>query len=294
MNDHYRSVAELEEEALATARRYPDSCKLLELPERSCEGRRVLALAIGDSLAPRIVVTAGVHGSELLNGDLALQLAHTLCSKGDLGLGALIVPIVNPDGRAYAQTPARGGNWRRNRNPRGPVDLNRNFDFCWSSGIGSVSATDSAIYNGASPLSEPEARNLRYVLEANVIGVVDLHSHGERILYPWGNELVEPMSHSEVELHRRLAIAVCRGIGSAGGPSYDVLAAKDHYPSSGTFRDYAYQRLRERGGRAFAFTIETARTLHPARDEAAKVMAHVTAGLVELIAATEDPSSTDQ
>ncbi|MCI4060391.1 carboxypeptidase, partial [Bacillus cereus] len=55
--------------------------------------------------------------------------------------------------------------WRKNRNPNHTnggnylgVDINRNFDFLWNSGIGTSDNPAVIIYKGTAPFSEPETR----------------------------------------------------------------------------------------------------------------------------------------
>ncbi len=70
------------------------------------------------------------------------------------------------------------------------VDLNRNYDFLWDSGIGTSTNSGTEIYRGKSPNSEPETRNVVEVLNKNqnIICVVDVHSYQQTILYPWGDD----------------------------------------------------------------------------------------------------------
>jgi len=65
------------------------------------------------------------------------------------------------------------------------VDANRNFDFLWSSGIGTSADPEQLIHKGPAAFSEPESRNVRWLLDTHEhIGyLVDVHSYGELILY---------------------------------------------------------------------------------------------------------------
>ncbi|NJL75266.1 MAG: zinc carboxypeptidase, partial [Saprospiraceae bacterium] len=77
------------------------------------------------------------------------------------------VPVVNPDGYVYNQStnPNGGGMWRKNRrNNTGScegVDLNRNYDWMWSSTTGSSGDTCNDTYRGTAPFSEPESQAIR-------------------------------------------------------------------------------------------------------------------------------------
>jgi len=100
-------------------------------PEASIEGRRIRAVKIGDrtrSARPGILVIAGAHAREVVNPDMLLMLGLQLCKavtdKAGLTFGGknygadqlrtliertdlYFVPLVNPDGRAFALSPKR-------------------------------------------------------------------------------------------------------------------------------------------------------------------------------------------
>ena len=123
-----------------------------------------------------------------------------------------VVPIVNPDGRNFAE---EGYLWRKNTNPNPPpgeypapfpeygIDLNRNFSQKWGEIEGGSSNDPSNFdYRGVAPFSEPETQAVRdYVtslfpvqkapgdFEAapdDATGVfLDVHSFGNFALYPF-------------------------------------------------------------------------------------------------------------
>jgi murein tripeptide amidase MpaA len=107
-----------------------------------------------------------------------------------------VFPDVNPDGKNYSQT--RDVWWRKNRNPNTTaghhttpgVDLNRNFDFLWDSGIGTSSNPTNPVYKGESAFSEPETCNVRHLLDTyqDIGYFVDIHSYGRLIMYSWGDD----------------------------------------------------------------------------------------------------------
>ena len=136
-----------------------------------------------------------------------------------------IVPCVNPDGRAFSMQPGDTPGsfphsmWRKNRRDNGDpqcmgVDLNRNFDWIWdfktathpdawaenqtpySYCQGYVNTTDSICddrYHGDKPFSEPEARNVRSVLDAHshIRIFVDLHGVLGKVMTPWADDEVQ-------------------------------------------------------------------------------------------------------
>jgi len=97
-----------------------------------------------------------------------------------------VFPNVNPDGKIYSQSHdnptsnQQGVWWRKNRNPgfvpngddpnhHTGVDINRNFNFLWNSGIGTINETEgnnmSETYKGRAAFSEPETKNVNYLLD---------------------------------------------------------------------------------------------------------------------------------
>ena len=96
--------------------------------------------------------------------------------------------------------------WRKNRRPaprgRGArsigVDLNRNFPMMWRFdrhfAPGTVESShlpsDFETYVGPRPASEPETRNVIWLLDRypQIRYFVDLHAYGETILHSWGTD----------------------------------------------------------------------------------------------------------
>ena len=167
---------------------YSALTELITLPEQSVEQRTIHALKIaGGSAQSRrgILLIGGVHARELVNPDLLVTFATRLLQAYTNGTGLsfgpvsysktlvklivdtvdlFILPLVNPDGRAFAQSPAGDPMWRKNRAPNQGlpckgVDLNRNYDFLWSSGIGTSGSACTDVFKGSTAFGEPETRN---------------------------------------------------------------------------------------------------------------------------------------
>jgi carboxypeptidase T len=104
------------------------------------------------------------------------------------------VPCVNPDGYIYNVTndPEGGGLWRKNRRDNGDgtfgVDLNRNYGHEWGfDNQGSSSNSNTDIYRGPSPFSEPETRMLRDFCLAHDFKIsLNYHTFSNLLIYPWG------------------------------------------------------------------------------------------------------------
>jgi hypothetical protein len=138
-----------------------------------------------------------------------------------------ILPVANPDGRAFAQSSASRNMWRKNRRPRPVtavcvppengvgVDINRNFDVGWdfnkyysAAAIATMNAgilatlgvsadpCDFQVYHGPAPVPassprdiEPETRNIMSLLnDKDIEFYMDVHSAAGAILFPWGLE----------------------------------------------------------------------------------------------------------
>jgi len=205
--------------------------------------------------------------------------------------------------------------WRKNRRPAGPsaadcprgggngpgVDINRNYDFLWdyptkfSAAAPVMTSVDpcSEIYRGPNAASEPETRNVRWLLDSypTVGFFIDIHSFGEDILYNWGDD-DDQTTDSSMNFHnpafdgRRGIPDNTRGgdpqkyreylptadlttlttlgntmrdaIHAAHGRNYAVKGAVGLYPTSGTSDDYAYSRgfLDTSKSKVLGYTIE--------------------------------------
>jgi len=123
-----------------------------------------------------------------------------------------VAPMVNPDGYALALTlPADELAGRKNASPtatcalpnRAGVNLNRNFDIVWDFQTCYAPVNDVATssdpcdpnYSGVTPgpligapFSEPEAANVKTLLDEGIEYYIDCHMYGPTILYSWGIE----------------------------------------------------------------------------------------------------------
>ena len=222
----YLNVEELAAGTEILAETYADRAELIRLPNRSVEGREVLALALGDACStdrPTAIFIGGVHAREWIPPDALFYLAADLLEARAEGKGLrygaaaflandiaslfrdlqrVSLPCANPDGRLCSQTVKPW--WRKNRStnqlPGGGecrgVDLNQNFDVAWdfrrTFAPDSVSASDDpchpALYVGPSPASEPETRNIVWLFDAyrETRWCHDIHSAVPAVFYGWG------------------------------------------------------------------------------------------------------------
>jgi len=205
----------------------------------------------------RVLITTGVHGKELAPPEAVLnylrklleayrdghpisvaaftdRISHLTFPAFELSLGSVksiiedldlfVVPLVNPDGRAFELAlnpllkpdgtfnPVPGGSglqWRMNRrqnpgtNPANPlctgVDINRNFEIAWKTEQYYTNPTnnvdsfkdpcDSDSYRGPFAASEPETQNIvELVTTQSIQFLLDIHAHAGAIFYPWAIE----------------------------------------------------------------------------------------------------------
>lgn len=325
---------------------YPSFTQLIALPEPSVEGRVMRALRIRGGSGSRngVLVVAGAHARELINPDALVGLAYKLCWAYDNqvgitlggkvwsateirvlvdGLDIFILPNMNPDGREYVRTTDPW--WRKNRGlnadgTRG-TDLNRNYDFLWPWPIGQTSGVPGAeTYHGSAPFSEPETRNIRWLLETypDITSFCDVHSYSELILYPWGDDdsqstdatqnflnpawdglrgirgtgYAEYIPASDNTRFAAIATRIRQAIAAVRGRQYTVEPSVDLYPTSGVGHDYAYSRVFRIGAKrkVWGFSIESNRAtsgsqfgFQPPYDEALKVSLEVQSGLIQLM-----------
>lgn len=321
---------------------YSSLTELITLPEQSVEQRTIHALKIANGTGPArrgVLLLGGVHAREVVNPDLLVTFATRLLQAYVNGTGLsfgpvtyskalvklivdtvdlFILPLVNPDGRVFVQSPAGDPMWRKNRNPNPGqpckgVDLNRNYDFLWSSGIGTSGSACSDVFKGVTAFSEPETRNVRHLLDSrpDIMCLADIHSYAELVLYPWGdddNQSTDPAMNFQnpafdgqrgvhgtgyreyIDSGDETWFATVGGgvrdsIAAVRGRTYKVQQGILLYPTSATVHDYAYSRhlVQATNRTVMGFTIETGREFQPPWSEAEQIIEEVQAGLVVLL-----------
>ncbi len=351
---------------------HPDLVSLIELPNKTWEGRlcRAVHVHVGNTSGSTIVknsdrigilITGGMHAREWGGSDVCIDFLLNLLNAYTNNIPLIygettfppsqlkkmlestdlfVFPDVNPDGKIYSQTnddpnlppDEEGIWWRKNRNPtpvpngddqryhRTGVDINRNFDFLWSSGIGTVNSNGtqrSQTFRGTAAFSEPETKNVKYLFDTynNIRYYVDIHSYGEMILYSWGDddnqsmdpkmnfrnprydgvrgvprdldykEFIETQDENNMKtLANRMNYALER----VRGRKYRVQQAVGLYPTSGTSDDYVLSRhimSETKNQKIYGFTIEFGKEetgFIPPISEMENVIKEVSAALTEL------------
>lgn len=302
--------------------------KAFKAPFMTHENRTVYGAIVGEK--PRVFLQSGIHARERGGPDhllyfvgdlLRAREANTGISYGNQSYsaedvkkassaGLVIVPVVNPDGVAFDQE--SGSCWRKNRNPKSfdgnensiGVDLNRNFAVLWD--VKKLLNSDpetqvftgsddpnEEVFHGTGPLSEPETRNVDWVMEQHdqLSWFVDLHSFSGMVLYAWGDDdpqstdkrqnfanidfdgkrgLIgdkdkdkiygEFMEEADLDAQRPLAARMGTKMSLAGEVPYKEQQTASVYPIGGASTDHAMGKYMNRTGlgmkRLQALTIE--------------------------------------
>jgi murein tripeptide amidase MpaA len=359
----YLNVVEVESAMAALASAHPTLCEVITLPNATFEGRTSHALRIGKTAGAGtrlgILFLGSVHASEWGGADICISFAADLIEAASTGAGlsyggksfnaamvqrivskldVYVFPCVNPDGRAFTQQPSAPW-WRKNRNPaasggdpaRIGVDVNRNFDFLWdfatkmdASAPGASADPASINFHGASPGSEPETRNVVWLLDSlpNVGWMMDIHCHKGDVLYSWGDD--QDQSDDPTRNFRNPAWDGQRGLGSDAyseyiraadldtattavgrfaaaltavrGTVYAVTPSWDLYPTTGASDDYSFSRHITDATKAkvIAYTLEYGLDSRPEENQFVpvpsvmdEIIREVTAGMLELCLATQ-------
>lgn len=343
----YHNVTEIEAAIANVAATYPSVAQRIVLPEASFEGRTISALRLGTD-APTAVdgllFICGQHAREWVPPEVALEFVadmadayvnnHALSYGGKSYTAAqvrsildtinvFVVACVNPDGRHYSQN--TNPDWRKNRNTSHHatchgVDLNRNYDFSFDlnkyflPGI-TVTSDDpcngAQLYQGPSPFSEAETRNVRWLLDTypRINRFIDIHGYIGDIYYPWcndenqsvdaamnwrnaaydhqrgddGDAYREYITPGDLATHQYMANKLHAGIQPVRGQSYRVTQSFTLYATAGSASDYAWSRHQAdwTRPRVEGYTIEhEASAFQPPLAEKDQIVAEVTSGLI--------------
>ncbi|KHO00909.1 zinc carboxypeptidase [Metarhizium album ARSEF 1941] len=236
----------------------------------SFEEREISALRVGlppnvDPTKPRktIVVTGGLHAREWISTSTVNYVAWSfitsfgkerMITKLLQEFDMVFVPVLNPDGVEYSWQVDRL--WRKSRQQtnlrycRG-LDLDHAFGYEWD---GSQMQADpcSEGYGGEQPFQAVEAMQLaswarNETLNNNVkfVGLIDLHSYSQQILFPYAFSCqAMPPNLEKLE---ELAAGIAKAIRLADGESYSVMSACEGATAR---QDQSTSRIESGGGSA--------------------------------------------
>jgi len=183
---------------------YPNLMTARDSVGYTIEGRPLWMVKISDNPnideeEPEIFINALIHAREPMGLEASLRFMSYLCDNygtdpyvTDLvdNREIFFVPVTNPDGYEYNRitNPNGGGMHRKNRNPSGNVDLNRNWGYMWGyDNSGSSPDPWDETYRGMAAFSEPETNSLRqFIISREFSVILNLHSYGNVFLYSWG------------------------------------------------------------------------------------------------------------
>jgi hypothetical protein len=318
--NHYYNADEVASAGRSLTGQFRGLAQTFALDHETHDRARPLGLRVGNAAQPNrpvFMIVGGLHGIEWGSSEIILNLASDLLQGQAVGLDygngiqysapqvqavlqgldLVLVPLLNPDGRAFSQT--SGEVWRKNRRPPGQrgghfgVDLNRNFDFLFdladnAAGV-TVSASDdesSWFYRGPTAFSEPETRNVKALVEQTEPDwFVDLHSGARCVVYPRSVAPAHapPLPPQDVQAHVHLATRYAQAVAGVSGSAPDVSPGFDLVAASGTSHDWVYARARP-GGAAptLAFSIEWSVEQVPLPFQMDGIAREVSAGLIAM------------
>jgi len=210
----------------------------------SVEGRPIYRFDIGNKNAPPLLLTALIHGIEVIG---SVALFHILRDLHRDPVGAslfeqlhlVVLPVLNPDAFTLNMDRLdRGWPALRRTNARG-VDLNRNFPQVAplerAHPFSGSRWRRSPHYRGPEPFSEPETRTVARVAEAVKPHIsLGFHSFGNMLLYPWAFSARPNQRFGD---YSDLAQSFTGGL-ELGRANYKFRQASQFYPTIGDLDDW--------------------------------------------------------
>lgn len=199
MRQQYSSYQECIDFFSEAQQKYPSIFRT-EFIGTTWEDREILLVTLGANITkadekPALFYTGTVHAREWIGIELAIAFAtyviehinynQQLCALLE-NATFYIVPCANPDGFEFSRN--HFSFWRKNRRQNADgsfgVDLNRNFNV----GYKANNNTNSNVYPGPKPFSEPETEAIRQFIESheNITIALDYHSQGN-VFFPAHN-----------------------------------------------------------------------------------------------------------
>ncbi len=164
-------------------------------------GREIYVVELNPGARYTILITACIHGDEVITAVTCLYTLKKLCSlvlnntsfREELircNVAIAFIPMLNPDGVERAKIQPPNFLFLYSRCNARYVDLNRNFPQYWLTEYTERCVYGTVTYRGPKPASEPETRALmRYVESRDVVLHIDLHSGIKLILVPYENSV---------------------------------------------------------------------------------------------------------
>jgi len=253
----YRDYDEVQALATTLKATYPSIVEVLSLGT-TVGGRTISAIVISDNPAnaaegePRIRLTGGVHGNEIISVEVMLHFVEHLVSSyaSDAAVKSLVddnyivvIPVLNPDG--YAVTSRRNANG---------IDLNRNCSVLHDTDDDGTAEEyfDAGGDHGSGPFSELETQALKSFSEANIFHLsATFHSGAIVVNVPF--DFADDSTTATTPVEYDTVNQFGRTYGIAGDPpfqdqtnylmyadEYGVVNGADWYVVYGSIQDWSY------------------------------------------------------
>jgi murein tripeptide amidase MpaA len=249
----------------------------------------------GGGARPAILFHGNVHAREWITSMTVEYFAWTLLSgyassteiRGFLDkYDFYFFPVVNPDGFIYSQTSDRM--WRKNRasvsgNSCLGTDINRNWNYQWSSTGGASTSPCAQDFKGSGAASAAETKALTSFAQnlKNTQGLklyIDWHSYSQLFMSPYGYSCTAlPSKNAEYQSLSAGAVAALRAVNGVAfdyGPIcstiYKVTGGGVDYIQDVIQGDYVFTaELRDTG--RYGFVLPAAQILPSGREAYAAV-----------------------
>ena len=250
LDPEFHTYEEVGRELDSLAQTYPDIARCDSIGHSTQEGRTIWAFKISDHVhieedEPAILYDGVHHACEVMGLEICMYMMNHLLNNYGIdptvtdwvdNMEIWFVPLLNPDGHS-AVTSGMNEFWRKNGRDLNEnsilyeyecndwytcrtegVDINRNYDFNWSTG--GSSDPWGYVYRGPAPFSESENQALRNLaIEQRFIFSISYHSYGEIVFYPWNRGGGTPAPDDA--LISSVAANVAALIPKQGGGTYD-------------------------------------------------------------------------
>jgi hypothetical protein len=256
----YDEPGGIRDQMYAIAANNPQVAKLVKLG-MTMQGREILAIKLtqgargqADGSRPAVLYSATQHAREWIATEVSRRLMTWYVDQwraNDRDVRKLLegtelwfMPVANPDGYQYTFDHERL--WRKNlRDNDGNgeiavgdgVDPNRNFPNHWGyDNEGSSGIPSSDTYRGPAPVSEPETKAMKGLLDrVGFAFQVNYHSNGQWLLYAEGWQIGTPTADDPIYYAMSGNLDKPAIAGFHPGLSSDVL-----YVTNGETTDYAH------------------------------------------------------
>ena len=210
----YRFEADVHAEILPLVEAMPERITPVRVG-RSVENRPIWGFRVREHRTPvtrRLLVFANIHALEWITTEVAVGFLGEIAAHPPPGVEVVVIPILNPDGRAKVERDLLEGRDVYRRGNLGNVDLNRDFAVnrdakaVWRHVIPRRYVTTEA------PLSQPESQALdRLAAREGFDVAVSLHAYGGWLFHPWAGDWARPADQKTFE---RLGREIQRGQGA--------------------------------------------------------------------------------